>query len=153
MIDYLKKTFKSFYEQFVLLNDSPQRIAFGFGVGVFLGILPFTGVLAAVTVAWFFRLNKTAAILGSVITNTWLGFLVLGVSVHLSCLILGVNFQDIQLKFQQLLKDFHWASLTDLAILKIISVVAVGYLILSVFLSVLAYFLCLAVIYLKKPSR
>ena len=153
MFSNLKKTVKSFYEQFVRFNDSPQRIAFGFGVGVFLGILPFTGVLAAVGVAWYFHLNKPAAILGSVITNTWLGFIVLGLSIHLSCIILGLNFQDIQLKFQALMKDFHWASLSDIFVLKIISAVVIGYLILSIFLSVLAYFICLGFIYLKREKR
>ncbi len=153
MLNNLKKAIKSFCEQFIRLNDTPQRIAFGFGVGVFLGILPFTGVLAAVGIAWYFNLNKPAAILGSLITNTWLGFIVLGLSIHLSCIVLGLDFQDIQSKFQELMKDFHWANLTDAFMLKIVGAVTIGYFILSFLLSVLAYFLCLGFIYLKKAER
>lgn len=150
MAEHIKKTFNSVYKKFFLLNDSPQRIAMSFGLGVFLGILPFTGVLAAIAVAWFFRLNKAAAILGSVLTNTWLGFIVLGVAVHLSCVFLGINGYDIQLKFTQLIKDFHWSNLADASILKIVAAVTLGYLILSVILSLLAYVICLAIIHRQR---
>lgn len=151
MINQIKKYIKSFYEEFVLLNDTPHRIAFGFGIGVLLGILPFTGVIAAVAVAWYFKLNKPAAVLGSMITNTWLGFVVLGMSIHLSCIVLGVKFSHIQEKFEALLKNFQWDTLKDPYILKIVTAVIVGYFILSVVLSVLSYFVCLSIIYFKKP--
>ncbi len=153
MIYWIKKTFKSFYQELVLTNDSPQSIALGFGLGVFLGILPFTGVVAAMAMAWFFRLNKTAAILGSVLTNTWLGFVVLGISIDLSCRVLRLNDYDIQIKFQQLVKDFRWANFMDVSIVKLIGAVALGYLIVSIFLSLLAYGVCLGAIYYKRLLR
>ena len=153
MYKHLKSACLKLYQKFVLMNDSPQRIAVGFGVGVFLGILPFTGILAAIALAWFFRLNKTAAILGSVLTNTWLGFLVLGAAVQVGCSFLGLNSHDIELKFQHLVKDFHWKDLWDVSMLKIIAAVAGGYLIVSAALGLISYGICLGAIHWHRRFR
>jgi len=152
-MEHIKKFYRSLYQKLFLMNDSPQRIAIGFGLGVFLGILPFSGVVAAMALAWVFKLNETAAILGSVLTNTWLGLIVLSVSIHISCKILNLNSHDISFKFTQLLKNFHWNSFFDVSILKLIASVVLGYLIVSVILSFLAYGLCLAVICAKRGVR
>ena len=153
MINAIKKVCNSFYQQFILANDSPHRIAFAFSLGVFLGILPFTGVLAAVALAYFFRLNKAAAVLGSVLANPWVGLIVLGIAFNASCLFLNLSASDIQLKFQNLSKGFHWGSLIDPSILKILGVVALGYLIVSILLSFLAYGVCWAVICWHRRPR
>ena len=153
MLDRLKKYLQDLYLETVQSKDSPQRIALSFGIGVFLGILPFTGVLAAIAVAWYFKLNKAGAIIGSVITNTWLGFVVLGASIHLSCLFLGVNANDIQQKFHYIIKNLHWESLKDAFILKILLAVTIGYVLLSIFLSLIAYLFCWAFFCFKRPSR
>ena len=149
MFDSFKKELKSFY----LLKDSPQSIAIGFGLGVFLGILPFTGVVAAIALAYLFHLNKTAAILGSVLTNTWASFFVFALAVNFSCDILGLSVHDIQLKFQNLTKNFHFSNLADSSILKIIATVLLGYLIVSALFGFLTYMICLGVIYWKKAVR
>ena len=150
MIAAIKKAFDSFYKQFVLMNDTPQHIAIGFGIGFFLGIFPFTGVVAAVATACFFRLNKTAAVLGALLANTWLSFVVFGIAIQMTCLCLGMSGQDMQLKFANLIKNFHWIDLWDTSLLKIIGIVVLAYLIVSIILSFLAYGICLAVIYWKK---
>ncbi len=150
MIDKLKKDIHDSLKKFMRLEDSPHNISLGFSVGVFLGILPFTGVLAAIAVAWYFKLNKPAAILGSFLTNTWLGFIILGISIHLSCQFLGVSYAKIKAIFEQFFKDFHWEVFGDALMLKILAAVAFGYLILSLLLSLMAYFACLAYIHYKK---
>ena len=149
MIDYLKKTIKSLYDEFVLMKDTPHNIALGFAVGVFLGILPFTGVLAAIGVALFFRLNKAGAILGSALTNTWVSFLILAAAIQLSCGFLGLSAQQVQLRILDLFKNFSWLKVSG--IWEILLSVAAGFLILSILLSMLSYFLCLGFIYIKKP--
>ncbi|MDD5669514.1 MAG: DUF2062 domain-containing protein, partial [Candidatus Omnitrophica bacterium] len=68
----LARFFKFIYLKIFRINDTPRKIAFGFGLGVFLGILPGTGPVASVIVAAFLHANKAAALLGSLITNTWL---------------------------------------------------------------------------------
>ena len=45
-MDHAKiSVWKQFYQRFTNINDSPQRIAAGFGVGIFFGILPGAGPL------------------------------------------------------------------------------------------------------------
>ena len=59
------------YIRLVRINDSPQKVAAGLAVGVFLGILPTfgLGILIALALAIRFKFNKAASILGSLIMN------------------------------------------------------------------------------------
>ncbi len=56
-----------------MTNDSPQKIALSFGVGIFLGMSPFLGIhtILGIAAAWIFRLNKFVTIAGVYITNPW----------------------------------------------------------------------------------
>ncbi len=59
------------YVRLVRINDSPQKIAWGLAVGVFLGVFPTFGLgtLVALALAIVFKFNRAAAILGSLIMN------------------------------------------------------------------------------------
>ena len=59
------------YVRLVRINDSPQKIAWGLAVGVFLGVFPTFGLgtVVALALAIAFKFNKVAAILGSFIMN------------------------------------------------------------------------------------
>ena len=94
MFKRFKSWAKGLYERLVRMDDSPQRVALGFGVGVFLGLLPGTGPLAALAAAFVFRLNKAAALLGSVLTNTWLSFVTFALALKVGSALLGVNRSD-----------------------------------------------------------
>lgn len=62
---------KSFFAHFFTLNDSSHNIAGGAALGVFLGVFPGVGLLVALIIVSFLKLNKTAAILCVLATNTW----------------------------------------------------------------------------------
>ena len=153
MLERIKHQVKSFLSQFFLLHGSPQSIATGFGLGVFLGILPFTGVVAAIALACFFRLNRSAAILGSVLTNTWLSVVVFAVSVKISCALLHLDSQYIQTKFSKLIKSFTWNDFYDLSFWQLLATVALGYLIVSFLISLVAYGLMLLVLSIKRRAQ
>ena len=55
------------------INDSPQKIAISFAIGIFIGMSPFLGIhtLLGIVVASLFRLNKFVTIVGVYITNPW----------------------------------------------------------------------------------
>ncbi len=53
------------------MRASPERVARSFALGVLIGMLPGTGVAAAVAVAVVGRLHKPAMILGALINNPW----------------------------------------------------------------------------------
>ena len=50
-------------------NEAPRRLALAFGLGVFLGIIPGTGAIAAAAVAALFRLNLPVMVAGALLTN------------------------------------------------------------------------------------
>jgi len=72
---------KIIYRKLVIINDTPQKIAQGFGLGVFLGVLPFFGPIAALVLSSLFRMNKAAAILASLLTNSWISVVTFLLSV------------------------------------------------------------------------
>lgn len=130
---------KKLYIKLFKINDTPQRIAAGLGVGVFLGILPGTGPLAALFLAWLLRLNRASALLGSLFTNTWLSIVTLLLSVKVGAAIMGLNWKEVREAWMLFLKDFHWLDLLKLTTVKIILPVAVGYLTVAFCLGLAVY--------------
>lgn len=55
------------------LDESPHLLAKSFAVGVFIAFTPFMGLhtIAVLLLAWALRLNKAAAILGTLVNNPW----------------------------------------------------------------------------------
>lgn len=134
-----------FYSKIFKINDSTQRIALGLGMGVFLGIIPGTGPVAALILALVFRLNRASALLGSMLTNTWLSIVTFFLSIKVGSAIMRVNWQDVQRNWALFLKDFSWLNLFKLSILKIILPVIVGYTIVSFCIGFLVYLITLAI--------
>jgi len=130
---------KKLYIKLFKINDTPQRIAAGLGVGVFLGILPGTGPLAALFLAWLLRLNRASALLGSLFTNTWLSIVTLLLSVKVGAAIMGLNWKEVREAWMLFLKDFHWLDLLRLSALNIILPVVVGYLTVAFCLGLAVY--------------
>jgi uncharacterized protein (DUF2062 family) len=130
---------KKLYIKLFKINDTPQRIAAGLGVGVFLGILPGTGPLAALFLAWILRLNRASALLGSLLTNMWLSIVTLLLSVKVGAAIMGLNWKEVREAWMLFLKDFHWVNLLKLSTLNIILPVAVGYLTVAFCLGLAVY--------------
>ena len=135
MSGFLKKLYIKLFK----INDTPQRIAAGLGVGVFLGILPGTGPLAALFMAWILRLNRASALLGSLLTNTWLSIVTFLLSVKVGAAIMKVNWEETREAWMLFLKDFHWLDLLKLSALNIILPVVVGYLIVAFCLGLAVY--------------
>jgi uncharacterized protein len=76
------------------IEDTPERTALAFSIGVFLGYSPFLGLhtLGAIGIAFLFRLNRLAVLLGAwsnapwwivpyYTVATWVGMWVLGVRI------------------------------------------------------------------------
>ena len=91
----MKEKIKSFFKKFLLIDDSPHRVAAGAAVGVFLGIVPGEGVTASIVVALIFRLNRLAAIAGSLATNMWTTFVVLSPAAWIGGMIFGISYQNL----------------------------------------------------------
>ncbi len=87
--------FKDLMRKLLHVEDTPERTALAFSIGVFLGFSPFLGLhtLAAIGAAFLFGLNRVALLLGAW-TNTpwwivpyytfatWVGMKVMGVQIE-----------------------------------------------------------------------
>lgn len=134
------------YLKLFRINDTPARVALGLGLGVFSGILPGTGPLAALFMAFIFRANRASALLGSLLTNTWMSFLTFVLAVRVGSGIFGINWRSLQLEWSVFLSGFQWKSMFKLPVLKIILPVMAGYFVVAFCLGVLVYLCSLILI-------
>ncbi|MFA5145190.1 MAG: DUF2062 domain-containing protein [Candidatus Omnitrophota bacterium] len=142
--------FKLLYLELFKINDSPQKIALGLGLGVFSGIFPGTGPLAALFLAFLLRANRASALLGSLLTNTWLSFVTFLLAIKLGSALFGVSWQKLQQDWASFLSSFSWLSLFKTGILKIILPVIAGYLLIAFCLGLLVYLTALLVLQRRK---
>ncbi len=138
--------FQVIYVKLFKINDTPQRIALGFGLGVFAGIIPGTGPIAALFLAFLFRVNRAAALLGSLLTNTWLSFVTFILAVKTGASILKISWQAVYQDWLNLIKEFNWLNLFKASILKTILPVLVGYIVIALSLGFVVYLITLFVI-------
>lgn len=142
----LAKIIQFIFSKLFKINDSPQKIALGVGLGVFAGLLPATGPVAALFLAFIFRANRAAALFGSLLTNTWLSVVTFILAIKVGSVILKMHWPTVQQQAQGLLKDFGWAKFFKLSFLEVLLPVVVGYLIIGLVLGALSYFLTLLII-------
>ena len=124
------------------LGETPQRTAAAFALGVFIAFTPTYGLHTAsvVFLAWAFRLNFPAILVGSLINNPWTVVPILGATMWTGFFLLGS--QDVP--------DVSWShlSITTLyeTVRSFILPFTLGALTLSILGALLAYPLGLLVI-------
>lgn len=145
-----KKLFRFLYVKFVRINDTPQKVSLGLALGVLLGLIPGTGPVAAITLAIIFRLNKFAALMGSLVTNTWLSIALLIPAIKLGARILNLKWTEIYRDWRVFLIDFRWSALFKISVYKIILPVLVGYVTMGLLLAVLVYLVSVSIIIRRR---
>ncbi|MEK6682596.1 MAG: DUF2062 domain-containing protein [Nitrospirota bacterium] len=75
------------------LNDSSRHIALSFAIGVFISVSPFLGfhTIAALLIAWIFRLNKAAIMVGTYTNNPWTFAPVYGFGLWIGLKLYGIK--------------------------------------------------------------
>jgi len=141
-----KKALNFIFAKLFFINDSAQRIALGVGLGVFSGLMPGTGPAAALFLAFVFRANRAAALLGSILTNTWLAIVTFILAIKVGSVILKMHWQEVYQKAQGLIHDFHWVKFFKLSFLEVLMPVITGYIIIGLFLGIISYFITLLII-------
>lgn len=116
------RQFKDLIKGLLHIEDTPERTALAYSVGIFLGFSPFVGfhTLGGIAVAFLFGLNRVAVLLGVwsntpwwivpyYMTATWLGIWITGFRIEREALqgILRSGMQDGFLR-----SDF-WGCLTS----------------------------------------
>ena len=148
-----KDFIKNIYTKLIKIDDTPQKIACGFGLGVFLGILPWLGPVAAFILATIFRCNKLAAVTGSLLTNTWLTLITFVLAGRVGTFVTGEDWQSIYEEVKMLIKNFHWKDIFDSSFFQIAKPFLIGYVIVALIAGIGAYFLSLWLLARRRKKK
>jgi hypothetical protein len=149
----ISRFFKFIYLKLFRINDTPQRIALGFGVGAFLGIMPGTGPIAALVTAFVLRLNRAAALLGSILTNTWSSLFAFVFAVKIGSFLLALKWQSVYEGWAGLLKDFHIKNILALSFKDFVLPLLIGYFVLGFIFFCFAYLATLILILVRRRAK
>ncbi|MDD5466062.1 MAG: DUF2062 domain-containing protein [Candidatus Omnitrophica bacterium] len=141
-----KKTVNFIFSKLFKINDSAQKIALGAGLGVFSGLIPGSGPVAAIFLAFIFRANRAAALFGSLLTNTWLSLVTFVLAIKAGSVILKMDWRQVQQKAQVLAQDFAWPKFFKLSFFEVLLPVVTGYLVIGLVLGVFSYLITLLII-------
>jgi uncharacterized protein (DUF2062 family) len=94
--------FRRAFDAFLHLDDTPQRIALAFAVGVYLSFHPLLGLhtVMALVIAYAFRLSRAAILVGVYVNNPWTMAPMYAAGTALGCVLLGVPMDA--------LRDIEW---------------------------------------------
>lgn len=150
-MSYFLTATKKIRDNLLGLNDSPNKIALGFGLGLFLGVLPGTGAIAAVVCSVALRVNKAASLAGALLVNTWINIVAFPLALIVGGFIFRIDPLLLQVKWLALLDNYTWNALLDTLILYAALAVFIGYLVLGVAMGIAGYVICLfAVVWTRK---
>lgn len=131
--------FKQFFKKFFAIDDDPHKIAAGAALGIFWGIMPGEGVATTLITATLLKLNRTGALAGVVASNMWLTFVVLPLASGLGAFLFHENSTNLVTKFHQTYDLGHRAFLEKVFFMDIALPLIVGFLIVSVAISLSFY--------------
>ncbi|MCU0665887.1 MAG: DUF2062 domain-containing protein [Candidatus Omnitrophica bacterium] len=134
------------------IRDNPHRVALGFALGIFIGVMPAVGPLAAWFIASFLRINRISAILGSLISNTWVTFITFILSLKIGSWIFGLDWHSLYGEVKVLLKDFHFRYLLDSIIISKIMPLILGYIVISLIFAFIGYVIIFIIFSLHRKG-
>jgi len=136
-----RKKLKTLFKKAFLTNDSPEKLARGFAIGVFWGVLPTFGFAAlfSIPMAVVLKANRLTAFLGTFISNPL---------TTPFFMLWGTYLGNFILRSSPI--TFSWKILNVEELLKISKSLFIGTLILASAISLLSYGVLLVVIPLIK---
>jgi uncharacterized protein (DUF2062 family) len=140
-----KRIFAFIFAKLLKINSSAQKVALGFGLGVFSGILPGTGPLFAIFLAFVFKANRAAAVLASILTNTWFSIATFVLAIKVGSVILNLHWQKVQQKAGLLFKDASLAKFLKFSFFDVLLPIFIGYLAIGVILGLVSYLIILLI--------
>ncbi len=100
-----------YLRRLLALDDTPERIALAFSVGVFLSFSPLLGLhtILGLTIAFVFGLNRPAVLIGVFVNNPWTIVPIYTAGAYVGWYLFGFP-TPVELP------DFHWNNLWHFAI-------------------------------------
>jgi hypothetical protein len=89
----MTERFRRVVQLLLHVEETPHRTALAFGIGIFIAFSPFLGIHMgiALLVAFLFRLNRVAILLGTYLNNPWTLAPMYLAGTSLGCFLLGVS--------------------------------------------------------------
>lgn len=143
------RSFRALVRRVLHLQESPQRTALAFAIGVFIAFSPAYGLHTAMVVlcTWLFGLNFVALLTGALINNPWTIVPILGATYWTGALLMG----------QTETPTFNWSDLSFTGIydqvLPYLVPFLLGGFVLSVIGGLLSYPLAYLLILRYRPSK
>ncbi len=144
--------YKKIRDKLLGIHDTPHRIALGAGLGLFLGVFPGTGAIAAVVCAFIFRANKAAALAGALLVNTWINVVAFPVALAIGAALFRIDPATLSHQWSLLKHDFTWGGFFDLIIRDAALAVITGYIVIGLVLGGIGYAACHALISRKRAT-
>lgn len=119
------------------LDDTPERLALAFAIGVFVAFTPIVGLhtISVIFLAWVFRLNKIVSVIGSNISNPYTLIPLYAASIWCGSVLLG----------QKMGLDLDWGNLSLntflIQVKPLLIPLVIGSIVLGIISSVGSYFI------------
>jgi len=140
MHQYIIKT-KEYIRRFFLIHDTPHKVAAGFALGIFWGIMPGEGVGITLITAYILRFNRLSATAGVLASNMWMTFVALPIATFIGGFIFGVSPETLINSFQKTYGLGWKYFFTETIFLEILTPFFVGFFIVSIAIALIFYFL------------
>ena len=139
-METIKRVCRYFYYRFIRLKASPEKLAWGMALGMFISTTPTFGIQMAlgVVLAAIFRVSKLAAVIGVQVTNAFTAPLIYAGTYYLGALILNKPFK------KEYLENISLSSLWDLGP-AVFASLWVGGVIVGVILAFIGYFMVIGI--------
>ncbi len=137
----IRKVVPGYIRRLLTLDDTPERIALAFSIGVFFAFSPLIGLhtFLGLLVAFLFGLNRAAVLVGVFINNPWTLVPIYSVATYVGGLLIGFPATSAMPEFgwKQVFHSSFWHQLSSQWLL--IKPLLLGSSILSVLFALLSF--------------
>lgn len=145
---------RGFLRQLLHLNDTPERTALAFSIGVFFSFSPFVGLhtIMGLTTAFLFKLNRLALLVGVYVNNPWTLAPAASLGTALGFYLLGTENRFADASWDSMLSGHFWKEMFS-DIEHLLLPFFLGNLILSVVAGMIAYLVLRRILVRHRARR
>ena len=151
----VRRAFRGWVRRLLALDDTPERIALAFAIGVFLAFSPLLGLhtVLGIGIAFAFGLNRVAVLLGVFVNNPWTLVPIYTAATYLGGLFVGFPAISAlpELGWKQIWQSSTWIELAKQW--RVLAPLCLGSLILSVLFAIVSYPVALYVLRQGRALR
>jgi uncharacterized protein (DUF2062 family) len=151
----IKRSVTQYLRRLLALDDTPERIAFAFALGVWLAFSPLVGLhtFLGLAIAFIFGLNRAALLVGVFINNPWTLVPIYGTAGYLGGLLMGYPALESmpEIGWGQLLTTDFWSQLGQQW--PVLMPLVLGSALLATVAAVLSYLLALYFVRQRKSAH